>query len=114
MNLRSESEALLGYQAVVTGRQTEPDRIHQKLEPCQPPGLSQIEFRDFVWLDILGRVQDADLFISERLIERAQMEAPDRITLRLSDRIRAQNEKTPTPRANRRACLKLRDHDQTL
>lgn len=54
-----------GYQAIVTGRQTEPYRIHQKLEPRQPAGLSQVEFRDVVRINILDGMKDADLVVAE-------------------------------------------------
>jgi hypothetical protein len=76
--------------------------------------LSRVEFRDFVGLDILDRMKDADLFIAERLIEGAQTETADGITFPLSDCICAQDKETPTAGANCRACLKLRVHGQIL
>ena len=59
-------------------------------------------------------MEDADLFIAERLIEGAQAEAMDGIALLLSHRIRTQDKETPTARSNCRTCLKLCEHAQTL
>ncbi|MCP4967357.1 MAG: hypothetical protein GY926_19265 [bacterium] len=93
-------------QAVVTGRQTESDRIHQEVKPRQSPGLSQIQFRYFVRLDTLNRMKDADLLIAERFVECAQAKATDRFAFRLGDRLRAEYDEALSARSNCRPSLK--------
>jgi hypothetical protein len=56
---------------VVAWGWTQAHGIHQEQNAREAPGVGQVEFRDLVRLDLLDWMQDADLFIPERLVERA-------------------------------------------
>lgn len=71
------------------GGKAETHGIHQQLETGKATGLRKVEFRNFVRLHRLQRLDHADFVVPEWLFKSPQLETPKGSPILLSDGVRA-------------------------